>query len=120
MKTGERIAAGCAVTYAALCLAPALLVWNKPALHPEPVIAEVTRVYTNYGGGLGHVEFSTNDVIIARTPQGLRGSGVIPSRFDRCRAGDIVQGRQQGIKVELDAKTCRPRRGTADDFDREP
>jgi hypothetical protein len=113
LTRGESVAAGCAVTYVALCLAPVVMVWNEPLQPRVPVAAHVVRIFAR--PSLARSSYLP-DVVVVATDAGLQGRRLVDYTKDGCQVGDVVQASQQGINVNFDPKTCRrPKEAEADD-----
>ena len=113
MTRGESVAAGCAITYVALCLAPVAMVWNEPLQPRVPVAAHVVRIFAR--PSIGRSAYLP-DIIVAATEGGVQGRAMVDYTKDRCHVGDVVEAWQQGINVHFDPKTCRgPKQTQLDD-----
>jgi hypothetical protein len=104
LTRGTAVAVGCISLYAALCLLPVAIVWNQPVQPRVPVTAHVVRIYARPSlARSGYLP----DIVVVATDAGLPGGASVDYTKDRCQVGDLVDGWQQGINVDIDPRTCR-------------
>ena len=108
MTRGTAAAVCCVGLYAALFLLPVVIFWNQPLQPKVPVTAHVVRVYAKPSvGTIGYYRHNFWDVVVATTDTGLEGRALVDYTDDRCNVGDLVNGWQRGINIEVDPRTCR-------------